>query len=222
MMMGQVTITNTEMLPYILPARGVRLALSKDEASLDKHHITVNCPMLGNNIVIRPMLDGTPGTLVCDFKESIQPADKKGYIQAQLQTLLSAKHEVDSGAPRAYDFDDKASVQIMQEGECVSMSVMRVTNPVDIMSANQNPAVASLAQDMGGEKFKLVPLGFVTAGTIPPAANSQAEPMVLCGNSTVSWQESYGPFTEYDCGPNMVRLRLMSCRCIQKPCVHAA
>lgn len=98
--------------------------------------------------------------------------------------------------------------QVMYQGECVAVNVMRVTNPVDIMSANQNPAVASLARDMGGDKFKLVPRGRLMSGRIPPAASSQAEPMVVCGNKTVAWRESYGPFTEYDCGPNMVRVCL--------------
>lgn len=204
MMMGEVTVTNTELLPYILPAQGVRLALSKDDTASDKRYISVTCPMVGNNIVIRGTTNGAPGTLVCEFKEVLDPEWKKGLVQAQLQTLLSAKHEVDSGAPKAYDFDDKSSVQIMRQGDCVNVNVMRVTNPVDIMSANSNPAVASLASDMGGDKFKLVPMGTVTAGRVPPAANSKAEPMLVCSNQTVAWQESYGPFTEYDCGPNMV------------------
>jgi hypothetical protein len=112
-MSGQVTITNSEMLPYILPAQGVRLALSKDgAASSEAKHISVSCPMVGNNIVIGPALDGTPGRLVCEFKETVDTAWKRGFVQAQLQTLLSAKHEVDSGEPRAYDFDDRTAVQV--------------------------------------------------------------------------------------------------------------
>lgn len=112
-MSGQVTITNTELLPYILPAQGVRLALSKGGASpSEAKHITVSCPMVGNNIVIGPTLDGTPGRLVCEFRETIEAAWRQGFIQAQLQTLLSAKHEVDSGEPRAYDFDDRTAVQV--------------------------------------------------------------------------------------------------------------
>lgn len=112
-MSGQVIITNTELLPYILPAQGVRLALSKGRASpSEAKHISVSCPMVGGNIVIGPALDGTPGRLVCEFRETVEAAWKKGFIQAQLQTLLSAKHEVDSGEPRAYDFDDRTAVQV--------------------------------------------------------------------------------------------------------------
>lgn len=113
-MSGQVTITNTELLPYILPAQGVRLALSKGGASpsAEAKHISVSCTMVGSNIVIGPALDGTPGRLVCEFRETVEAAWKKGFIQAQLQTLLSANHEVDSGEPRVYDFDDRTAVQV--------------------------------------------------------------------------------------------------------------
>lgn len=204
---GEVTVTNTERLPYLLPSQGVRIALSKGASdSTEKRYVSVTCPMVGNNIVVRPLAGDTPGTLVCEFKASIDKEWKKGFIQAQMQTLLSTTFEVDSGAPKQYDFDDKAHVQRIAHGECVSLHIMRVTNPVDLQSANGNPAVASLAQQMGGDAFKLLPMGTVASGRMPPpASDSTAAPMVVCGNETVAWRETYGPFTEYDCGPNMVR-----------------
>lgn len=206
-------MTNTERLPYILPAQGVRIVLSKGEsASAEKRYISATCPMVGSNIMVAPQVGDTPGTLVCEFKTSVDPDWKKGFIQAQLQTLLSATFEVDSGVPKQYDFDDKAHVQQMFQGECVSLHIMRITNPVDLQSANSNPAVASLAKQMGGDAFKLLPMGTVAGGTMPPAASdSTAAPMVVCGNETVAWRETYGPFTEYDCGPNMVRTLRTRC-----------
>ena len=207
--MGEVTITNTQKYPFVLPAQGVRMVLTQ-AGSQSTEFVPVTCPLVGNNIIIKPM-DDTPSTLVCEFKAPIDAAWKKGTIQAQLQTLLSASYEVDSGLPKAYDFDEKASVQRMYQGECVSVQLTRVTNPVDLQSANKNPAVASLARSMGGEKFKLITMGQVLAGAdgrVPPAAtNTAAAPLVICGNDTVAWREAYGPWTEYDCGPNMVMWR---------------
>jgi hypothetical protein len=202
-------ITNTEAMPYLLRADGVRLALSKGEGSAaETRYVTVTCPTVGSNVFVPPKVDNTPGTLACQLNVPIDKAWKKGTIQAQLQTLLSSKHDVDSGLPSPYDFGDKARVQNTNNGECVSLHISRVQNQVDLQSANANPAVASLAQAMGGDKFKLLPRGKIQSMgefPVPPSTgDASSDPVNLCGSETVSWRETYGPFSQYDCGPNMV------------------
>lgn len=210
--MGEVTITNTQKYPFVLPAQGVRIVLTKAINAEDHQYATVSCPMVGNNIIIKPM-DDTPSQTVCEFKVPVEGAWKDGLIQAQLQTLLSTTYEVDSGAPKPYDFNESGGpvVKKMYQGECVNVQLTRVTNPVDLQSANNNPAVANLAHALGGDKFKLLPMGSVQVGSggrVPPSiTDAQAAPLVVCGNETLTWRETYGPWSEYDCGPNMVRER---------------
>jgi hypothetical protein len=61
---------------------------------------------------------------------------------------------------------------------------------------------------MGGDKFKLLPMGKIQSvgdAPVPPSSGDPtSEPVKVCGSETVSWRETYGPFSEYDCGPNMV------------------
>jgi len=218
--MGEVTVTNTEKLPYVLPAHGIRVAITRAN-STEQQYVNVTCPDMVSNIIVRGTVGDVPGTLVCEFKAPIDAAWKKGAVQAQLQTLLSLKFEVDSGIPKPYDFAETAGVQTLHQGECVSVKLTRVTNPVDLQTANANPAVATLAQTLGGSKFKLLPMGVLETGgarRVPPAANDEAaQPLVVCGNETVAWRETYGPWSELDCGPSMVSA-VMSCGAVKTSC----
>jgi hypothetical protein len=162
--------------------------------------------------------DDTPGAIVCQFKVPITDAGwEKGEIQAQLQTLLSAKHEVDSGLPQPYDFADKnkagagvAQVRNSLQGECVSLQLLRVTDQDYMRSANADAAIVALARSLGGDRFRLLTSSqsIQAAGgnkrAPPQVSDSAAEPLVVCGNETVAWREKYGPFPQTSCGPNMV------------------
>lgn len=208
--MGEVTATNTDKVPYFLPPNGIRLMLTKGTEMLT---VAVSCPMVGNSILVRAQLANEPGTLVCEFKSPIEAAWKKASAQAQMQTLLSATFDVDSGMPQAYDFDaSSAQIQSLYQGECVNLQLTRVTQNADLQSANANPAVATLAKSLGGDRFKVLPMSAVKPSVdsrVPPAATDRrTAPLVVCGNETVAWRETYGPFSEYDCGPNMVSLSI--------------
>lgn len=202
----------------MLPEQGVRVVLVQ-AGSTEKLFATAACPLVAGTIVVGAQVKDTPGTLACSFAAPLPSGWSKGTIQAQLQTLLSATHDVDSGAPRPVDIATLKVADTTAQGDCVHISLARVTKPADLAAANSNGAVAALAKSLGADSFKLLPKAArPTGGRMPPpASDSAAEPLAVCDSSKVAWQETYGPFGDLDCGAGMVRHAAVMGACARTP-----
>lgn len=203
---GEVVVTNTEKLPQVLPQDGVRVVLSQAGPAAEKRVVTADCPLVGSTVVLDPKVQDTPGSVVCSFRAPLPAGWAKGSLQAQLQTMLSAAHDVDSGAPQPFDIAALDTAEVEEHGKCVHVSLARVSSAADVAAANSNEAVASLAQSLGADGFRLLSKAArASSGRMPPSASDvDAEPLTVCESGKVAWQETYGPFGDLDCGAGMV------------------
>lgn len=172
-LIGEVTLTNTEVVPYVLA--GVRLVITPKQGRSSSASsntsktaptaaataarqqqqppqqqliVNVSCPLeqAAGSIVVPPqLLAGLPGTLRCAFELPLNASWEAGMLQAQARTLLSKESDIDSGQPQPYDFASNASA--MEVGGCVAVWGRRITPAAaDASGGGGNAALPAVEQ----------------------------------------------------------------------------
>lgn len=187
--------------------------------------LDANCPLSSqNNIVVPPqLLAAMPGLLRCTFTLPLNSSLTSGTVQAQLRTLFSATYEVDSGPPTPYDFAANETA-VDDASTCVEVWAQRITDASQVQAADMddNPdlvaAMSSLNQP--GVQLSLAPKHMVS-GRVPPSRGSLlAIPYRVCGNKSIEWTETYGPFASDSCGMLLVSCGRCSSRAWHACSIH--
>ena len=220
---GEISITNSQMVPYVLGA--IRLALFKARTGANTDpfgYADVSCPKLSGRILVGPrLLRNKPGTLVCTFdipEPSGDPA-AVGGVQVQAKTLLSETFDIDSGAPRPYDLAG-AAVQATNVGSCANMAGIYMTASAAAAATNSNSssssggnasnaAGAGSSRSLSSSDASSVPFlepARLASGSMPrPSASTLLPALPVCGSRNFTWTAEYGPMDAQDaCGGYLV------------------
>jgi hypothetical protein len=229
---GEITISNRQMVPYVLGAMRLALFRARTGANTDPFgYAEVNCPKLSGRILVGPqLLRNKPGTLVCTFDIPEPTGDPAavGGVQVQAKTLLSETFDIDSGAPRPYDLAG-GSVQETNVGSCATMLGSYLAGAPDLGNSSSRGSSSGRAQsnstpsastsssssssdgkvEGSSDAFKNVPFlepVRLAAGSMPRASGSALLPTIpICGSRNFTWTAEYGPLVAQDaCGGYLV------------------
>jgi hypothetical protein len=215
-LVGEVTITNNQLMPY--PLGGVRLAVTPSSSSSSsvaaagspqQLFVDAHCPVSSQgNILVPPQLvSSMPGTIRCVFDIPVNASFEDGTIQAQYKTVIlnSYAEGVDSGPPTPYTFG--SNVTEAESGSCVDIWVKRVANESEVSEAElaSNPGLKIVLSAMKDHMYSTIRSARYVSGRMPPVRSSfLAMPYTVCANATIEWAEQYGPYTADECGTGVV------------------
>lgn len=221
-LLGEVTLTNTQVVPYVIA--GVRVIITPevvtdagDSAGTTQQQqqviVDASCPLGPQGaLVIPPQLITTiPAVLRCSFTLPLNSTAHRGTVQAQLRTIFSSTYEVDSGPPVPYDLSSDAAgsaASPSSPSSCVEVWAKRVEDVGEVQAADMdvNADLAAALANLAKPGFRLAAAPKrLLYGRIPPAPGGLlAIPYQVCGNKSIEWVETYGPFTSDTCGVSMV------------------
>lgn len=188
---GDITIANTQILPYALA--GVRVAVYAAGATTNSDPIlfvNATCPMSARGQVLVPMqlLQARPGTVTCsyEFMEPTGDPAAVGGVQAQMRTLFANEYNLDSGEPTPYDLTT-AAITEQQLGACATMGAIYLNTTTNGSSADP-----------------LMPTSIT--GSMPRLTGGFLPPLPQCVEArSYDWQATYGPWNRMDaCGDFLV------------------
>jgi hypothetical protein len=216
-LVGEVTITNNQLMPY--PLGGVRLVITRSSDSTSSSgeaadapqqlFVDAHCPVSsqGNVLVPPQLVTSIPGTVRCMFHIPVDASFEAGTIQAQYKTVIlnSYADGVDSGPPTPYTFS--SNITEAESASCVDIWVKRIVNESEVAEADlaSNPGLGMALTAMKDHMYTTLRSAKYVSGRMPPVRGSfLAVPYTVCANATIEWAEQYGPYTSNDCGTGVV------------------